>query len=335
MSNTLAMDLLHYPVLALLPLTLLPWLPDKVDTLDFSYTPLLPRDDTARMLGLLWRILATLAMAMLIIGLAGPGRSEQSVERIGRGAEISILLDRSASMDASIRRKLPEAWEAAREQDIKSEVVRDALLDLLRQRPDNRYALTLFNIVASRVSPFTDDVDIIRAGLEATGIGRGPSETNMGLALLTAIEAFEGRSYTGSRAIILVSDGGARLSKELQDQIRRGLKQNRISLYFVYIQSDPNSPDLERIGRQSDSTVEEVELHLFFRGLGVDYHVYQASDPDSMAAAVEQIDAQQNLPLTHLERMPRVDLSRHFFALSLACCLLLTIIGATRMERWS
>lgn len=335
MPGELSIDLLHSPVLLLLPLALLPWLKDRVDTLDFSYSPLLPDDNAARWIDILWRVLATLALAMLILGLASPGRSEQQVERIGRGAEISILLDRSASMDARIVRMLPEAWEAARPSETKSEVVLGALLDLLRQRPENRYALNLFNIVTIRVSPFTDDVEIIRAGLEASSIGRGPSETNMGLALLSAIESFEGRSYSGSRAIVLVSDGGARLDDEIQKKISSGLKQYGISLYFVYIQSNPNSPDLERIGLQSNSTVEEVSLHLFFKGLGVDYHVFQANDPESMTHAVEQIDAQQNLPLTYLESIPRIDYSKWCYAAALISCLLMSATGATRLERWT
>lgn len=335
MTLTLPMDFLTPGLLLLLPLTLLPWLRHRQDTIDFSCNPLLPVDREARWLDNLWRILASLAIALLVAGLAAPGLSSQQVERIGRGAEISILLDRSASMDANIRRKLPESWEAARPSQSKSEVVRQALLDLLAQRPENRYALTLFNVVASRVSPFTDDVELIRAGLEATGIGRGPSETNMGLALLTAIESFEGRSYSGSRAIVLVSDGGARLGKPIQDKIRKGLNELSISLYFVYIQSSPNSPDLERLGLQSDSTVEEVELHVFFSGLGVDYKVFQANDPESMANAVTQIDARQNLPLSYLETIPRIDFQRHCFIAALLACLLITLTGTIRMERWT
>lgn len=328
-------DLLHAPLLLLLPLALLPWFNGGVDTLVFSHNAFLPRDEQARWLDRIWRALASAAIALIVLGLAGPGKSSQQIERIGRGAEISILLDRSASMDANIRRKLPEVWEAARASQSKSEVVRGALLDLLDQRPGNRYALTLFNVVATRVSPFTDDVKLIRAGLEASAIGRGPSETNMGLALLTAIESFDGRRYTGSRAIVLVSDGGARLEPPVQAKISQGLKQHRISLYFVYIQSSPNSPDLERLGLQTDSTVEEVELHLFFKGLGVDYHVYQANDPESMANAVTRIDAQQNLPLSYLESVPRIDYQPRCFALALAGCLLIAAMGAMRMERWT
>lgn len=329
------MDLSQPLLLLLLPLVLLPWLRSRVESLDFSYSEWLPEDSTGLWLERGWRLLASLSFAALIVGLAGPGRSEQQIQRVGRGAEISILLDRSASMDTRIRRKLPEPWEAPRASQTKNEVVRAALLDLLEQRPDNRYALNLFNIVALRVTPFSDDVDMVIAGLQASGIGRGPSETNMGLALLTAIETFEDRDYSGSRSIVLVSDGGARLAQPIQDLIRKGLQKHKISLYFIYIQSSPNSPDLEKIGMHSESTIEEVELHVFFQGLGVEYQVFQANDPESMAEAVKQIDTQQNSPLTYFEQLPRVDHSRIFYIIAFASCLLLSGLGLWRMERWT
>ena len=48
---------------------------------------------------MLWTAFAVLALATLILALAEPGRPQTSVERIGRGAEILVLMDRSRSMD--------------------------------------------------------------------------------------------------------------------------------------------------------------------------------------------------------------------------------------------
>ena len=86
---------------------------------------------------------------------------------------------------------------------------------------------------------------------------------------------------------------------------------------------------------QSDSTVEEIGLHFFFKQLEVEYQVFQANDPESMEKAVKSIDAQQNLPLTYMERLPRVDYSQQCFALALASCLILAAISAVTMGRWT
>ena len=320
-------------VLLMLPLALLPLLRRRQDSLPFPWVGWLPADRLGEILQWLWKLAAMLAMAAIVLGLAGPGIREGRIELIGRGAEIAILLDRSSSMDATIRRNAPKLGEKARPSQSKNDVAREALTWLLRQRPENRFSLTLFNAASLRVAPFTDDVAIVQAGLDASDIGRGPSDTNMDLGLLAAIEGFEGRSYSGSRVILLVSDGGAKLEGEMRERIREGLERNRISLYFIFIRSDPNSPNLELVGTDADTLVEEVALHVFFANLDSEYRVFQADDPESMARAVAEIDQLQNLPLIYYERVPRIDYSRSFFVVALGFGLLLLGLAVTRLER--
>jgi len=274
-----------------------------------------------------------MTMAAIVLGIAGPGIREGRVELIGRGAEIAILLDRSSSMDAKIHRNLLELGKQPGPAESKNDVAREALNWLLRQRPENRFSLTLFNAAALRVAPFTDDVTIVQAGLDASDIGRGPSDTNMGLGLLAAIEGFEGRSFSGSRVILLVSDGGAKLDEDVRERIRQGLARNHISLYFIFIRSNPNSPNLELVGTDADTLVEEVALHVFFANLDSEYRVFQAEDAASMARAVAEIDQLQNLPLVYHERVPRIDYSRLCYAAALGCGLLLLVLAAARLER--
>ncbi len=334
------------PFLLLLPLLLLPLIRQRNDALSYSWTELLPQDGLGKIAEWVWRILALLTLLSLIIGLAGPGRSETQVEKIGKGAEISIVMDRSSSMDSHIRRasnsqedKTKElnkqlSWLQAGQSQSKNDVVREALGWLLTQSPHNRYALTLFNSAAMRATPFTDDIAIVQAALDASDIGRGPSKTNMGRGLLAAIEAFEGRSYSGSRVIMLVSDGGARLDEKTRLAISEGLKKNRINLYFIYIESSPNSPNLETVGADADTASEEIALHLFFQQLGTEYKVFQAADPESLNEAVQHIDEQQNLPLIYFEKIPGTDYSRSFFIAALICCSVLLLLSMTQRVNW-
>lgn len=334
------------PLLLLLPLALLPLIIRRDDTLAYSWTSLLPADPIGRYAEWLWRALALVCLLSIIIGAAGPGRNDTYTEKIGKGAEISIVMDRSSSMDAKIRRgnnskeaKAKEldkqlSWLQAKDTQSKNEVVRQSLSWLINQRPNNRYALTMFNSAAMRVTPFTDDIAIVQAALDASGIGRGPSKTYMGHGLLAAIEAFEGRSYSGSRVLMLVSDGGAKLDEETRKAVAEGLRRNRINLYFIYIESSPNSPNLESIGANPDTNSEEIALHLFFSQLGSQYQVFQAADPDSLAEAIQRIDEQQNLPLAYLERIPGTDYSRLFFIAAFVSCSLLLILSLTQRVNW-
>ena len=319
-------------VLVLLPLALLPTLTRQRDSIGLPTLAWLPDDTLGQNLHRTIILTAILCLALLIMALAGPGQSQTEVEHIGRGAELSILMDRSASMDAAIVRNVLKPGEQARPSESKNEVVSQALSWLVEQRPDNRYALTLFNVSAIPVAPFSDDEALILSGIKATSSGRGPNKTNMGLALIRTIQQFDDRSYTGSRAILLVSDGGARLDDTTQQLIRDGLMRNRISLYFIYIQSSENSPDLETVGPDADDLVEEIALHHFFQQLGTDYRVYQANDLESMQKAVDQIDQQHNLPLTYLQQIPRVDHSRWFYGAALLLCLVLAVLWSLRIQ---
>lgn len=319
--------------LLLLPLSLLPCMARGRDTTTMPWTGWLPADSIGARLNIIWMILSILLLIFLIIGLAGPGKSQISIERIGRGAELSIVLDRSASMDTNIRRLAPNPGEAAKATQTKNDVVRETLIWLINQRPENRYSLTLFNTAAIHVAPFLDDPAIAEAGLSASAIGRGPNKTNMGLALLSAIQRFDNRKYSGSRALLLVSDGGAKLDQRTRQDIREGLQRNQISLYFVYVQSSPNSPNLETVGKDPDTSIEEVALHIFFEQLGTEYRVFQADNPESMAAAVTEIDQLQNLPLTYQEQIPRLDYSNRLYLAALLCCAGLVLIGTVRLEQ--
>ncbi len=321
-------------LLLLLPLALLPLLPNRRDSLPFTSISLIPVDTVGPQLNRIWKSVAMLTIALLVIGLSGPKSSERLVEHIGRGAEISILLDRSASMDGEVRRPLIRDYQPIQVQMTKNGIAREALGWLLDQRPENRYSLSLFSVVPMRITDFTDDTGLLQAGLDATAIGRGPKETNMGEALLSAIEGFDQRPYTGSRALLLVSDGGAKLDEETRAKISTGLQRNKISLYFIYVQSGINAPDFDLVGTDVSARSEEVELHVFFSGLGTDYQVFQADDAASMSEAVAIIDSQQNLPLTWFERTPGTDYSRLLYIIALLCCAMLAIIAFIRLEKY-
>ena len=93
-------------LLLLLPLALLPLLARRRDAVPVPWIYWLPIDTTGLRLHRIWLGLAVLTLALLVIGLAGPRSSAGLIERIGRGAEIAIVLDRSASMDSHIRRRI-------------------------------------------------------------------------------------------------------------------------------------------------------------------------------------------------------------------------------------
>lgn len=335
-----AFDLAQPWALLLLPLAALPLLRRRRDTLAFPSLAWVPHDPVGRAAGVVWRVLAVLALLAVILALAGPGRPETLVPRTGHGAEIQLLIDRSRSMDEHM---LPRNWKEidpiilrAQSQSIgepKGKAARELLSAFVAQRPDDRFSLMFFSSAPIPVTPFTEHDEVVQAGITAGGIGRGLSNTDVGRALLAAIGQFDGRPYSGSRIILLVSDGASRLDDETRAAIRAGLLKHRISLYWLYLRTF-NGSDLEHADELSDA-LEEVALHRFFGHLPTPYHLYQASTPEDLAAAVADVGRQQNFPLDFLERVPRRDYSRHFLAAAALCCALLIGYRAMQLRRWA
>ena len=332
-------DFAHPWALLLLPLVVLPLLRRRRDTLPFSYAPWLPKDPIGQIAGWLWRILATVAIFSTVLALAGLGKPQTQVARVGRGAEILVLMDRSRSMDDHM---LPADWRKldrslllhhlARGQP-KAKVARDLLAKFVLERPDDRFALMFFSTKPLSVVSFTQHDDVVQAGIAAADIGRGLANTEVGRALLAAIAEFDRRAYSGSRIILLVSDGGAYLDEPTRQRVLAGLARNRIALYWIYLRSY-NAPTLDNSepGREN---APEIALHTFFQTLRTPYRAYEAEVPEDLQKAVADVGRQQNFPLDFLEEVPRQDYSRRFVAAAAVCCLLLLLGRSLALRSWA
>jgi mxaC protein len=336
---TIGFDFAHPWALLLLPLAVLPLLRRRRDTLPFSYAAWLPGDPLGHIAGWLWRVLATLAIFSIVTALAGPGKPQTQVARVGRGAEILVLMDRSRSMDDHM---LPSDWRKLDRSLLlhhlergqpKAKVARDLLAQFVAQRPDDRFALMFFSTKPLSVVSFTQHDEVVQAGIAAADVGRGLADTEVGRALLAAIAEFDHRAYSGSRIILLVSDGGAYLDDPTRQRVLAGLARNRIALYWIYLRSY-NSPmlDTDDPGREN---APEIALHKFFQTLRTPYRAYQAEVPEDLAKAVADVGRQQNFPLDFLEQVPRQDYSRRFVAAALICCLLLLLGRSLALRSWA
>jgi mxaC protein len=325
-------------LLLLLPLALLPLWPSGRDALSFASVAWLPADSAGRLAQALWTAFAVLAIATLVTALAEPGRPQSLVERTGRGAEIVVLMDRSRSMDDHM---LPSNWHKLDPNDRmtnldsgppKAQMARDLLSKFVAQRADDRFSLMFFSTRPLSVVPFTQHDAVVQAGIAAGSVGPGLSDTEVGAALLAAIGQFEHREYSGSRIILLVSDGGSDLSEETRQRISNGLARDRIALYWIYLRrySSPrlDDPNAARAG------APEIALHRFFQTLRTPYRVYQADEPEDLARAVADVGREQNAPLDFTELVPRVSYAPYFLWAATFCCLMLSLYKALSLRRW-
>ena len=314
-----------------------------------AWVALLPRDAASVVVGWALRAALALAIALLVLGMAGPYRPEYPVERVGRGAEIVLLLDRSRSMDqrfAGSRAGAPKGtgpealdyYMKLRDanRDAKGKVARQMLSDFAARRPDDRFGLIVFSGIPIRALDFTQKQEVIQAAIGAGNIGRGLSETDIGLAMTAALESFEGRPYTGSRIVMLVSDGGDHIDVEVRDSIAALARKLRVSIYWIYIRST-SSPGLMAEASeppQNADTVPEYFLHRFFQSIGTPYRAYEAENPEALQKAIDEVNRLENLPITYTDTIPRRDLSPWCWGAALATVLLLLAANAAELRRW-
>ncbi|HEU4460091.1 MAG TPA: vWA domain-containing protein [Methylibium sp.] len=322
--------------LALLPLAALPLLGDGRAQRRHAWLALLPRDRASELLRWLLRVLGAAAIAALVGALAGLYRAEYEIERVGRGAEIVLLLDRSRSMDERFVYRVAggptpgtAAWYAYNQADdaervSKGQAARRILAEFAAKREDDRFAMALFSTLPIGLFDFTRKPDIVQAAIAAGEVGRGLNETDIAAALLHGMAYFDRRPYTGSRIVLLVSDGGDHIDPAAKLQIAERLREQRVALYWIYIRSarSPGLQGADSPGGAADA-VPEVSLDRFFRSTGAPYRVYEAESPDALKRAIDDVGRLENLPIAYAERVPRRDLTAGAYAVALAAVLLL------------
>ena len=317
----------HSWLLSALLLALLPLFRAQLNRQSYSYNALLPADPLSTLIDWAIRSLMALAITALILGMARLHQREHSVERIGQGAEIVLLLDRSRSMDNTFAGRTPNGDEASKAEAAR--VLLDAFVD---QRPNDRMGITAYSTAPLFVLPITENRDAIHAGIQALSLP-GLAFTHISKGLLMALSFFQDRPLTGSRIILLVSDGAAAIDAHREAQVRKWVKAYGVRIYWVFLRTAHSpgifdTPDDPR--KDNPSAMPERYLHKFFNSLGTPYQAYEAESTEAMQRAIADIDRLEHTPIHYQSMNPRRDLSGYCYALAGLCIALL--MAATRLE---
>lgn len=311
--------------LALLPLAALPWLSHNLDK-TVAWVAFVPVDPLSRAISLSLKVLTSIAIATLLLALAAPSLPEQTVQRVGEGAEIVLLLDRSRSMDSPFAVTTQAASVSVGGDNSKRNVARDYLAEFVKNRPDDRFGFVFFSTKAINLLPLTYNKDVVLATINANALGKGLSETNMANALLSSAKMFEGQTYRGSRIVLLVSDGGQELSDEDKKEITRLYKEMNLTIYWIYLKSNR---DMTLEEMEDDNMlwadIPERKLHSFFKSMDVPYRAFEASTLESFAEAMAEIDSKHYQTLIVDETLPHEPKADWFLWLAFIAMLLLTM----------
>jgi len=311
-------------VLYLLPLAILPWI-SKGTEKTIVWSPFIPVDPLSDLIGVLLKSIASILITFLILVLAKPYYPEQTVQRFGSGAEIVILVDRSRSMDDPLisSKKAVGASRTVGKENSKRRVANKYLLEFINKRPDDRFGFILFSNKALELLSFTNNHDSVRAVVKASSLGKGLSETNIAQALIKAADMYSNEDYHGSRAVLLISDGGQELSTNEKALIRELFQREKITLYWLYVGA------IE--GLTANKTVKDLpmtpdkKLHDFFETLSTPYIGFDIQSIKTFSDTLETINKQQKEALIVDEIIPRKPMETPFLWVAFIASLILLL----------
>jgi mxaC protein len=305
-------------VLWLLPLALLPLLASAQRRIPVAAIAAGPADGLSRAIGGVLRAAGILAILGLVLALAGPYRQGETLTRTGIGAQVSILIDRSGSMNETFAGRQPSGIEES-----KAAASRRLLGEFVGSRAHDQFAVTAFSTAPMLVVPMTDRHDAVRAAIAA--IDRpGLDYTNIARGLAMGLSPFGPASPSTSRALLLVSDGAAVIDPRVQETLRAAFTRLRPNLYWLFLRTK-GSPSIsdKPTGEDTPQAAPERHLDLFFKSLHVPYRAFEAEGAQAVADAIAQIERLERDPIPYTEQLPRRDLSGFAYALSLLGLLIL------------
>lgn len=315
----------HPWVLVLLLLALLPFIAGIFNKRLTSWNQLIPASNTTRWINRIIKLLGVLAFISIVLGLAGLYQTEKTFTRTGTGAHIVFVLDRSASMNETFGGKVPDKATPA-----KSQVARRLLSEFVNNRPHDLFGVVGFSTQPFFISPLTEHKSATQAAINSL-TSPGLAFTNVAKGLGMGLSYFQDQPHTGSRVIVLVSDGAATLDHRAQRVLREWFERYQVSLYWFFLRTEnglgiTSEPETSR--DDNPRVMPERYLDQFFRTLPIPYHAYEVDTPESMEAAIHQLDNLESMPLVYNELIPRNDMTRLCFLTALFAVLILLGIKA-------
>ena len=317
-------------VLILSVLGLVPLLYANQKRLNYSSFIILPKDTLSVVVDWLYRVTGSAVLLLIVCGLAGPKLNRSSVERIGTGAHIVLLLDRSASMNATFA----GSHLGGKSSESKISIAREVLNALVNRGQDDFFAMLSFSTSPVYTLPLTDDHIAVSGAIRGATTG-GHGVTNIAPALSMALDFFYDEAVTGSRAILLLLDGAAVLEPETQEFLRQRFRENQVALYWIYLRTQNANSLVLKPKNPNERTSPEHSLHRFFQSLNTSYQSFEADNPAALKQAIQTIEQMENQPLRYFEKIPGFDLSQYFYTIALFAIVILLGLKTMEVRVWN
>jgi len=322
---------LSFPwVLWFLPLAFIPLIFKETSLQYYSWNEMIPKDRLSSIIAIILKFIATLILITIIVGLSGPHSQQREIEKTGIGAQIGLVLDRSASMDDPFAGN-----DQSKVGEMKSAAAARLITDFVNSRKNDMMGMVSFSNSAMYVLPLTDNKNAIISAVRATA-GNALFQTNIGSGLTTGAELFNKVPDSGSRAVILLSDGAGRIDAATQEKIKDWFGRLKISLYWIVLRQ-PGGISIFNTSfkaRDDDVLPPQIELNEFFKSLNSPFQAYEAEDPKTLQKAIEDINQKEKKPIKYFEKIPGQDYSTHCFVTAALLMIALLTLKLIEVRSW-
>ena len=322
---------LSFPwVLWFLPLAFIPLIFKETSLQYYSWNEMIPKDRLSSIIAIILKFIATLILITIIVGLSGPHSQQREIEKTGIGAQIGLVLDRSASMDDPFAGN-----DQSKVGEMKSAAAARLITDFVNSRKNDMMGMVSFSNSAMYVLPLTDNKNAIIAAVRATA-GNALFQTNIGSGLTTGAELFNKVPDSGSRAVILLSDGAGRIDAATQEKIKDWFGRLKISLYWIVLRQ-PGGISIFNTSfkpKDDDPLPPQIELNEFFKTLPSSFQAYEAEDPKTLQKAIEDINQKEKKPIKYFEKIPGQDYSTHCFVTAALLMIALLTLKLIEVKSW-
>lgn len=278
---------------------------DQIKSSPFNYIRLLPD------------ILFILMLALCIIALARPQKSNERVEQWTEGIDIMLVVDISQSMQ--IEDFKPNRLESAK----------NVARGFIEGRLQDRIGIVVFSGDAYSLSPLTTDYDLLKAYIDEIDFdmieNRG---TAIGSALAVATNRMR-ESQSNSKVLILLSDGDNTAGNIDPIMAAKLASSYNIKLYTIAIGKEGRVPfgkDFFGRPRMVENTLDETTLRKIAEiGEG---NFYRVSNNKALEEVFELIDQYEKAEIQETRYKDTMDYY-HKYLYWAACLLVLWIFTKT------
>jgi mxaC protein len=313
------MTLLQPWALLLLPLAIAPFIFRSHQGQLYSWMEIIPKDNVSAIANKVVKVLTSLFLITIILAMTSPQGASKKELKIGKGAQTVLVIDRSVSMDH------PFAGQSnsGRAAEIKSAAARRLMTDFIDSRPDDMVGVVGFTNSALYGMKITTNRDAVHAAITAA-TGSALNQTNIGAGITQAVSLFDNIQNSGSRAVILLSDGAGKLSPRVKFKITEQFTAKNINLYWIVLREPDDISIFTQKVYDAEEMPDSIALDRFFKSLKVKYKAFEADNPTALQTALQYIDSKEKNRIQYSINTPGHDYSNNLivFALILGALLL-------------